>query len=161
MSYSILEALDGLSNIEKISGKDSLLRHDTRKEIISNLSESQKKKFQENYSSNQGVRESILLSHAILCSLVDDKKYGGNQTFPAIVKLYKATSKKMKGESIEAKNILFECINDFELDITEKDIASTKNLNGQKTFETMISAIARDLKRKYQDSSDVKGIDFI
>ena len=51
--------------------------------------------------------------------------------------------------SSEAKQDLYKCIDDFEIEVTEKDIAQEKNFNKGKTFEITISLIAESLRKKY------------
>ena len=70
--YSILEALEALSNIGKLSGKKFCSnRRDILNGIVSNLPEEKRKEFKNECYEKPGVRETVLLSKAIIASALE------------------------------------------------------------------------------------------
>ncbi|HNZ83968.1 MAG TPA: hypothetical protein PLA41_02700 [Candidatus Pacearchaeota archaeon] len=151
--YSILEALEALSNIGKLSGKKFCSnRRDILNGIVSNLPEEKRKEFKNECYEKPGVRETVLLSKAIIASALEHNDKCNitdilNRVDSAVLKKIRFNSDDEA--SSEAKQDLYKCIDDFEIEVTEKDIAQEKNFNKGKTFEITISLIAESLRKKY------------
>ena len=155
--YSVFKALEALSNIGKLSGKTFYSnRKDILNDIISDLPEEKKKRFKKECYENPNVRETILLSRAIIASVLgrDNKCV----ITDILHKIDFAISTKIDFDSEEAslnaKENLYECIDDFNINVTKEDIAREKNFSKGKTFETTISLIAKTLKKKYFREED-------